>query len=203
MGLMKKLFLWISIVALVIIFAAAALALLSVFNLLPFFTEYTLLPDKRLEKDQIIILVATSDTLQNQKSTVQKAWLMYYVLSRHDTMMVDALGEQELVSMEINQPIGQQQLVRAIEKAEQIQIDYYFLLDEKATQSIRNLYAPTQNSIDTVFENHVCETLLGIDGNSLITAIDLAGNHIKTNMSNSLLTEIVDNKDRLLCNYMD
>jgi len=203
MGMMKKLFLWISIVALVIIFTAAGLALLSVFNLLPFFTEYALLPDKRLEKDQIIILVATTDTLQHTKFTVQKAWVIYYVLSRHDTMMVDQLDMQQLISMETEQPIDQGQLIRTVEKAERIQIDYYFLLDEQAAQSIRNLYDPQQNSDTPVGDSQVCEMLLGIDGDSLKSAFDLAGNHIRTNLSNSLLTEIVDNKNGMLCNYID
>jgi hypothetical protein len=203
MGVMKKLFLLISIIALVIIFAAAILALLSVFNLIPFYTEFDLIPDIRREKDQIVILVAMTDTLESQKFTVEKAWLIYYVLSRHDTMMVDVIDEQEIIAMALDQPIGQRPLIRVIEKEESIQIDYYVLLDEKAAQSISNLYDHQQNSVKNVSGDQVCEILLQVDGDSLIKAFDLSSNHIKTNLSNGLLIDIVDNKSGILCNYME
>lgn len=197
---MKKLFLWISIVALVIIFAAAILALLSVFNLMPFFT---VIPDTRQEKDQIVILVARTDTLETQKFTVEEVWLFYYVLSRHDTMMVDQIDEQQRVAMELNQPIGQRSLIRSIEKDFQIEVDYFVLLDVQAAQSISNLYIHQQNSVNNVSGDQVCEIILQIDGDSLIKAFDLSSNHIKTNLSNGLLMEIVDNKEGILCIYKE
>jgi uncharacterized UPF0160 family protein len=197
---MKRLFLWISIVALVIIFTAAILALLSVFNLMPFFT---VIPDTRQEKDQIVILVAMTDTLENQKFTVEKVWIIYYVLSRHDTMMVDQIDEQQIVAMELDQPIGQRSLIQSIEKDFQIEIDNFVLLDQQAAQSISNLYVPQENSDNHGAGPQVCEILVGIDGESLIKAFDLASNHIKTNLSYGLLMEIVDNKEGILCINME
>jgi hypothetical protein len=203
MGVMKKLFLLISIIALVIIFAAAILALLSVFNLIPFYTEFDLLPDTHKEKDQIVILVALTDTLESQRFTVEKAWIIYYVLSRHDTMMVDEIDEKEISAMALDQPIGQGLLIRTIEHETSIQVDYYVLLDEKAAQSIMNLIDHQQDSVNNHSGDQVCEILLEVDGDSLIKAFDLSSNHIKTNLSNALLMDIVDNKSGILCNYME
>jgi hypothetical protein len=203
MGVMKKLFLLISIIALVIIFAAAILAFLSVFNLILFYTELDIFPENWQEKDQIVILVAMTDDLESQKFTVEKAWLIYYVLSRHDTMMVDPVDESQITAMKLDQPIRQRPFIRAVEQEASIKVDYYVLLDERAAQSISNLYNPQQNSVNSVSTDQVCEILLQIDGNSLIKAFDLSSNHIKTNLSNGLLMEIVDNKTGILCNYMD
>ncbi|HET59080.1 MAG TPA: hypothetical protein ENN32_01765 [Chloroflexi bacterium] len=201
--MMKKLFLLISLLALVIIFAAAILALLSVFNLMPLYIDLGLIPDDRQEQDQIVILVTMTDSVESKKMAVEKAWLIYYVLSRHDTMMVDQIDEQEIISMALDQPVRQRPLIRAIEKQKDIQIDYYVLLDEQAAQSISNLYDPQQNSFTNFSGEQVCGMLQLMNGDSLIKAFDLSSNHIKTDLSNGLLMEIVDNKSGILCNYMD
>jgi hypothetical protein len=199
MGMMKKLFLLISLIALVIIFAAAILALLSVFNLMPLYIDLGLIPDDRQEQDQIVILVAMTDSVESKKMAVEKAWLIYYVLSRHDTMMVDQID----IFMALDQPVRQRPLIRAIEKQKAIQVDYYVLLDGQAAQSISNLYDPQQNSLNNVSGARVCEILQFVDGDLLIKAFDLSSNHIKTDLSNGLLMEIVDNKSGILCNYTD
>lgn len=199
---MKKLFLAIGVIALVIIMIAAVLALLSLFNLVPFFSELVVKEQTIYPEDQITILVASVDSLEDQKFIVHETWLVYVVTSRMDTAIIHAAHPTQLSSNRLRKAISEQRFVQLVGSEENLEIDYYFLIDEVGFDSINDLLENQQSTINLDNSMDFCEILTTNELQMFDLYLQYARDHVKHTLPETLIQQFavsLDRNDSLYC----
>ena len=199
---MKKLFLGIAIASLVIILIATVLALLSVFNLSPFFPQLSNTTQEILPQDQATVLIAYVDDIGGKRFHVESAWVLYLVASRMDTAMIEDAIQAQSSSKILTRSVTQTSFVRYVEREEDIHIDYVFLVDRDGRELVNDLLENQQSSINLSDSGEFCEILNENQSQLFDLYLTYAGNHVSTTIPQSLIKQLAVNenpKDSIYC----
>lgn len=203
---MKKLFLTISITALMIILIAAVLALLTVYELVPFFSKLLLNEPPAYPEDQATILVAYVDSVEDRQIQVEDAWLVYIVTSRMDTAIIQQAQQAEVSPKLLRKSVTKSNLIRQVEKDENIKIDYIFMIDGEGRKLINELLENQQSSINLNDFPSFCEILNSNEVHLFDLYIKYAEQHIFMTIPASLIEQFVVNEnltDSLYCESIE
>lgn len=199
---MKKLLTIIGIFALVIVFVAAILALLSLFNLIPFLS---INPNQNLQ-NQDIVLIARVDTLDSRRFSVEEYWLVYFVKSRKDTAITERLssgGKQIEDSLKL---YSESQLIREIRRDQKVDITDVLLIDAIGWELVNSLLEKEQNRVNLDELADFCEILVA-GNNQLVnfSALYTSG-HIRTTISETQLQDFMidsNNDESFICKAIE
>lgn len=203
---MKKLFLTFGVIALVIILIAAILALLSVFNLIPFFSTLIVKEQVSFPEDQVTVLVATVDSLETARFLVHETWLVYVVTSRMDTAIIQEAHETQVTSDRFSKPINESKLVKLVGTEEEIKVDYVFIIDEIGRDLINDLLENQQSSINFANPIGFCEILSANELQMFDLYLKYAGDHVRHTIPESLIQQFAANgnlNDSLYCESIE
>jgi hypothetical protein len=203
---MKKLFLAIGVIALIIVLIAGVLALLSLFNLVPFFSDIVVNDATSFPEDQVTILVASVDTLSKPKFVVQEMWLVYVVTSRMDTAIIQEAHQTKLESPRIRKAIDERKLVQLVESEENLHVDYVFFIDEIGSKLINDLLENQQSSINRDNSIEFCEILTSNELQMFDLYLQYAQDHVYHTLPESLIQQFavsLNIKDSLYCESIE
>lgn len=203
---MKKLFLTIGIVALVIVIVSAILAVLSVFELVQFFPKFAFNEQENYASEQAIIMVAYVDTLEAREFQIEEVWLVYLVTSRLDTAIIQEAQQAPVSPNLLKKPFTRTRLVRHMESDENVEIDYVFLIDGIGRQLVNNLLENQQSSINLDENGSFCEILSSSELQMFDLYMKYAEGHVYTTIPDSLITQsaIIENKtDSFYCESIE
>jgi len=199
---MKKLFLTIGIIALIIIMVAAVLALLSVFDLIAFFPQLAAHNRESYPEDQATILVAYVDSLDDRQFQVDEVWLVYIVTSRMDTAIIQQANEVDISPKRLRKVYTQTSLTRKFASEEDVDIDFVFLIDGMGKSLINNLLEDQQSSINLNESEAFCEILTSNEVQMFDLYLQYAEGHVLTTIPKSLIARFAANEnltDSLYC----
>ena len=199
---MKKLLTIIGIFALVIVFVAAILALLSLFNLIPFLS---INPNQNLQ-NQDIVLIARVDTLDSRRFSVEEYWLVYFVKSRKDTAITERLSSGGKQIEDSQKLYSESQLIREIRRDQKVDITDVLLIDSTGWELVNGLLEKEQNPVKLDELADFCEILVA-DNNQFFnfSALYTSG-HIRTTISETKLQDYMidsSNDESFICKAIE
>jgi hypothetical protein len=199
---MKKLFLTIGIIALAIIMIAAILALLSLFELVPFFSQLRATSDEEYPGDQAVILVAYVDSLEKQRFHVENAWVIFTVTSRMDTTLIQPAGIGGVTEKLFDKSFTQAGLLRYFERTEKLDVNYVLLIDQIGLQLVNDLLETQQSSINLSNSKSICEILESNELSLLDLYVKYGEGHVRNTIPNFLIEQLTVNNsvsDSIYC----